>query len=67
MARGAVRLRALDEMIRVPDFGSHRGRINKVALRYYMDMFDFSNLRLDIAFRSVQMQIIFPPWLTCLN
>lgn len=28
-----------------------RGRINKVALRHYMDSFDFSGLRLDVAFR----------------
>lgn len=27
------------------------GQINKVALRYYIDFFDFSGLRLDLAFR----------------
>lgn len=32
---------------------AHRGRINKVALRHYIDFFDFSGLRLDVAFRSV--------------
>ena len=29
------------------------GLINKVALRHYMANFDFSNLRLDMAFRCV--------------
>lgn len=29
------------------------GRINKVALRYYMDFFDFAGLRLDAAFRRL--------------
>lgn len=29
------------------------GRIKKIALRYYMDYFDFSGLRLDMAFRCV--------------
>lgn len=28
-------------------------QINKVALRYYVDFFDFAGLRLDLAFRSV--------------
>lgn len=27
------------------------GRLNKVALRYYMEGFDFADLRLDVAFR----------------
>jgi Sec7-like guanine-nucleotide exchange factor len=27
------------------------GRINKAALRHYMTNFDFSGLRLDVAFR----------------
>lgn len=27
------------------------GRVNKVALRHYVDNFDFSGLRLDLAFR----------------
>ncbi|EKM80934.1 hypothetical protein AGABI1DRAFT_112640 [Agaricus bisporus var. burnettii JB137-S8] len=30
--------------------GGH-GRINKVSLRYYMENFDFADLRLDVAFR----------------
>ena len=30
------------------------GSINKIALRYYMDYFDFVGLRLDNAFRWVQ-------------
>jgi hypothetical protein len=29
------------------------GRINKLALRHYVDFFDFGGLRLDLAFRSV--------------
>ncbi|KAI9509413.1 hypothetical protein F5148DRAFT_1275258 [Russula earlei] len=29
------------------------GRVNKVALRHYMDNFDFSGLRLDLAFRRL--------------
>lgn len=28
-------------------------QINKVALRHYVDFFDFAGLRLDLAFRSV--------------
>ncbi|KAH7914138.1 hypothetical protein BJ138DRAFT_1000880 [Hygrophoropsis aurantiaca] len=32
--------------------GGH-GQINKIALRYYMDYFDFSNMRLDNAFRNL--------------
>lgn len=28
-------------------------RINKIALRYYMDYFDFTGLRLDVAFRRL--------------
>jgi hypothetical protein len=32
-----------------------RGRINKVALRHYIDCFDFSGLRLDFAFRFVRL------------
>ncbi|KAL1748693.1 hypothetical protein HDZ31DRAFT_29171 [Schizophyllum fasciatum] len=31
----------------------HSGLINKVALRHYMSNFDFSNLRLDMAFRRL--------------
>lgn len=31
----------------------YRSRINKAALRHYMNFFDFSNLRLDQAFRFV--------------
>lgn len=27
------------------------GPVNKVALRHYMDFFDFTNMRLDNAFR----------------
>jgi Sec7-like guanine-nucleotide exchange factor len=30
---------------------SYSGRVNKAALRHYMDNFDFSGLRLDLAFR----------------
>ena len=29
----------------------YSGRVNKAALRHYMTNFDFSGLRLDIAFR----------------
>ncbi len=29
----------------------YSGRVNKAALRHYMDNFDFSGLRLDLAFR----------------
>ena len=32
---------------------SYRSAINKAALRHYMNNFDFSNLRLDQAFRFV--------------
>ncbi|TFK44669.1 hypothetical protein BDQ12DRAFT_29737 [Crucibulum laeve] len=32
--------------------GGH-GRINKVALRHYIDFFDFTSLRLDLAFRRL--------------
>lgn len=27
------------------------GRVNKISLQYYMDHFDFSGMRLDVAFR----------------
>jgi hypothetical protein len=40
----------------VPHFS---GRINKVALHYYMDFFDFTALRLDLAFRSVPINPLF--------
>ena len=29
----------------------YSGRVNKAALRHYMTNFDFSGLRLDVAFR----------------
>ena len=29
------------------------GLVNKIALKYYMDYFDFSGLRLDFAFRRL--------------
>ena len=29
------------------------GLVNKIALKYYMDYFDFSGLRLDLAFRRL--------------
>jgi hypothetical protein len=35
------------------------GRINKIALRYYMEFFDFSTLRLDMAFRFVDSDVTF--------
>lgn len=31
----------------------HSGTVNKVALHYYMNFFDFSGLRLDVAFRRL--------------
>ena len=41
-----------------------RSRINKAALRHYMNNFDFSNLRLDQAFRSVNVPRTFDIRLT---
>jgi len=33
------------------DPSTNSGRVNKLAVRAYMDNFDFSGLRLDLAFR----------------
>ena len=37
--------------------GKSRGRINAVALHYYVDFYNFVGLRLDYAFRSVAFQV----------
>jgi hypothetical protein len=34
------------------------GQINKVALRHYIDFFDFAGLRLDLAFRFFIKKIV---------
>jgi Sec7-like guanine-nucleotide exchange factor len=39
--------------MRADESAPYSGLINKVALRHYMDFFDFSGLRLDNAFRRL--------------
>jgi PH and SEC7 domain-containing protein len=44
---------AFDPLDVFVDYCRCRSRINQVSLRYYIDYFDFSNMRLDHAFRRL--------------